>query len=146
MKTVIFASVHDTGRSQMAAAFFNRMAHPELARAFAAGLRPADRIQPEVVETMRESGIDLSGATPTLFTPELARDAHILITIGCHEECTVTSAVRREDWTLPDPMGQPIGRVREIRDAVRARVWKVIAKEGWWKLQPVQRSRQLRVG
>jgi arsenate reductase len=140
MNTVIFACVQNAGRSQMAAAFFQQMANPALARALSAGTRPAARVHQEVVETMREVGIDLSGARPTLLTPELARGAKWLITMGCGDECPVVPGVRRDDWPLPDPADQPAERVREIRDEIRERVWKLIAREGWWKLRPVHGS------
>jgi arsenate reductase len=120
----------------MAAAFFNEMATPAIARAVSAGTQPGDRVHPEVVEAMRESDIDLSGAKPQLLTGELAQSADLLITMGCGDECPVVPGLRREDWPLPDPKGQPIERVREIRDDIRGRVWKLIAKEGWWKLRP----------
>ena len=136
MKTVIFACVHNAGRSQMAAAFFNSMANSSMARALSAGTNPAERVHPEVVEVMRESEIDLSLARPQLLTQELAQDAHLLITMGCGDECPVVPGLRRDDWPLPDPKGQPIERVREIRDEIRRRVWKLLANEGWWKLRP----------
>lgn len=136
MKTVIFACVHNAGRSQMAAAFFNELANTSIARAISAGTRPGDRVHPEVVEAMREAGIDLSTARPRLLTEELAAGADLLITMGCGDACPVVPGVRRDDWPLPDPKGQPIERVREIRDDVRDRVWKLIAKEGWGKIQP----------
>ena len=134
MKTVIFACVHNAGRSQMAAAYFNRLANPDVARAVSAGTRPAARVHPEVVEAMREVGIDLSGARPQPLTPQLAAGAQLLITMGCGDECPVVPGLRRDDWPLEDPKGQPPARVREIRDEVRQRVWELIAREGWWKL------------
>jgi arsenate reductase len=140
MKTVVFACVHNAGRSQIAAAFFRQMANPALARAVSAGTRPAARVHPEVVEAMREVGIDLSGAKPTLLTPELAEGARWLITMGCGDECPLVPGVRRDDWPLADPAGQPPERVREIRDEIRERVWKLIAREGWWQPRPVQGS------
>lgn len=137
MKTVIFACVHNAGRSQMAAAFFNDMANASRARAISAGTRPAERVHPEVVEAMREAGIDLSSARPQRLTQDLARGADLLITMGCGDECPVVPGLRRDDWPLPDPKGQPVGRVREIRDEVRDRVRDLIAKEGWWSLPPI---------
>lgn len=136
MKTVIFACVHNAGRSQMAAALFNEMANPAIARAVSAGTHPADRVHPEVVEVMRESGIDLSAARPQFLTQELAEGADLLVTMGCGDECPFVPGLRRDDWPLPDPKDQPIERVREIRDEIRGRVWKILAKEGWWKLRP----------
>ena len=131
MNTVIFACVQNAGRSQMAAAFFEQLVNPGLARARSAGTRPAERVHSEVVDAMREIGIDLSAARPTLLTHELAKDASWLISMGCGDECPVLPEVRREDWPLPDPAGQPVGRVREIRDEIRERVWKFVAEHGW---------------
>jgi arsenate reductase len=131
MKTVIFACVHNAGRSQMAAAFFAELADPALARAVSAGTRPAERVHPEVVEAMREVGIDLSAARPRLLTQDLARAAQLLVTMGCGDECPLVPGLRREDWPLEDPKGQPAARVREIRDEIRERVRSLVAREGW---------------
>lgn len=131
MTTVVFACVHNAGRSQMAAAFFGALADPALARAVSAGTQPGTRVHPEVVAAMREAGIDLAGATPRLLTPELAKDAAWLVTMGCGEACPVLPGVRRDDWPVPDPKGQPPERVREIRDEVRARVARFVAEQGW---------------
>jgi glycerol uptake facilitator-like aquaporin len=136
MKTVIFACVHNAGRSQMAAAFFNQMANPGIARAVSAGTQPAARVHPEVVEVMREAGIDLGAAQPQRLTRALAAEAQWLITMGCGDECPVVPGLRREDWPLRDPKGQPPEEVRKIRDEIRGRVWQLIAREGWWKLRP----------
>jgi arsenate reductase len=131
--TVIFACVHNAGRSQMAAAFFAQLADPARARALSAGTQPGERVHPEVVEAMREVGIDLSGVKPRLLTPELAEGAQWLVTMGCGDACPYVPGLRRDDWPLPDPKGQPQGRVREIRDEVRARVAKFVAEQGWAK-------------
>lgn len=131
MRTVIFACVHSAGRSQMAAAFFNALADPARARAIAAGTQPGERVHPEVVETMREIGLDLSAATPTRLTAELAGAAQLLVTMGCGESCPVVPGLRREDWSLADPKGQSAERVRAIRDDVRGRVERLVAAEGW---------------
>ena len=112
MKTVIFACVHNAGRSQMAAAFFNKLADPAKARALSAGTTPGDRVYPEVVAVMQEEGIDLSGARPQKLTAELAAEAQLLITMGCGDECPYVPGVRRDDWPLEDPKGQPIERVQ----------------------------------
>jgi arsenate reductase (thioredoxin) len=129
--TVIFACVHNAGRSQMAAAFFNAEADPARARAVSAGTEPAARVHPEVVDVMREVGIDVSRALPTLLTPELAAAANLLVTMGCGESCPFVPGLRRDDWRLPDPKGQPKDQVRRIRDAIRARVQRLIAAEEW---------------
>jgi arsenate reductase len=136
MRTVLFACVHNAGRSQMAAAWFNQLAKPEIARAVSAGTRPAGRVHPEVVEAMREVGIELSHVMPQLLTEELAAGAELLVTMGCGDECPLVPGARRDDWALSDPKGQPLERVREIRDEIRARVWRLVAAEGWGKLHP----------
>jgi arsenate reductase len=116
LKTVIFACVHNAGRSQMAAAFFNNVADPAKARALSAGTAPGDQVHPEVVAVMQEEGIDLSGARPQKLTTELASEAQLLITMGCGDECPHVPGVRRDDWPLEDPKGRPLERVRAIRD------------------------------
>jgi arsenate reductase len=131
MDTVIFACVHNAGRSQMAAAFFNALADPAKARALSAGTQPGERVHPEVVEVMKELGIDLSGAQPRKLTAELAQGAALLVTMGCGEACPHVPGLAREDWPLPDPKGQPRERVREIRDAARDRVRALLAARGW---------------
>jgi arsenate reductase len=130
VKTVIFACVHNAGRSQIAAAFFNRLADPAKARALSAGTTPGDRVHPEVVEVMQEEGLDLTGARPQKLTDELAAEAQLLITMGCGDECPHVPGVRRDDWSLDDPKGQPIERVRALRDDIRARVEALIVQEG----------------
>ena len=136
MRTVVFACIQNAGRSQMAAAFFEQLANPSFARAISAGTRPAARVHAEVVAAMREVGVDLSRAKPTLLTPELAAGAEWLITMGCGDECPVLPGVRRDDWPLADPAGQSPERVRAIRDEIKDRVWRFIAAQGWWKLRP----------
>ncbi len=122
MKTVIFACVHNAGRSQMAAAFFNALADPAKARALSAGTDPGARVHPEVLEAMREVGIDLASAKPRLLTPEMAQGAQRLITMGCGDACPAVPGLRRDDWPLEDPKGKPVERVREIREEIRGRV------------------------
>ena len=131
MDTVIFACVHNAGRSQMSAAFFNLLADPAKARAISAGTQPGERVHPEVVAAMREVGIDLSGGKPQKLTGELARSAAWLVTMGCGDECPVIPGVRRDDWRLPDPKGEPVERVREIREEVRRRVEGFVEEQGW---------------
>ena len=131
MTVVIFACVHNAGRSQMSAAFFNRLADPALARAISAGTAPGDRVHPEVLTAMGELGIDLSGARPQRLTAELAAGAGWLITMGCGDACPVVPGVRRDDWPLPDPKGQSVERVREIRGEIERRVAAFVEREGW---------------
>jgi arsenate reductase len=135
MKTVIFACVHNAGRSQMAAAFFNDMANPIFAQAVSAGTEPAARVHPEVIEAMRELNLDLSAAKPQRLTKELASGAALLVTMGCEEKCPVVPGVRREDWPLADPKEQSLEGVRKIRDEIRKRVWMLVLSEGWSKLR-----------
>ena len=131
MTTVIFACVHNAGRSQMAAAFFNQLADPARARALSAGTQPGPRVHPEVVHAMREVGIDVSGATPQRLTAELAAGAGHLVTMGCGDECPYVPGVKVQDWPLEDPKGKPVEKVREIRDDVRRRVNEFVAAQGW---------------
>jgi arsenate reductase (thioredoxin) len=129
MKTTIFACIHNAGRSQMAAGFFNHLADPAQARAISAGTNPGPHVHPIVVEAMREVGIDLSNARPQLLTDDLARNATLLITMGCGEACPYIPNLRREDWPLPDPKNLPLTEVRMIRDEIRARVQALLASE-----------------
>ncbi|MGH8461723.1 MAG: low molecular weight phosphatase family protein [Stenotrophobium sp.] len=131
MKTVIFACVHNAGRSQMSAAFFNQLADASKAKAISAGTNPSTRVHPEVAETMLEVGIDLSNGTPQKLTAELAQVATLLVTMGCGDECPYVPGLRRTDWPLQDPKGQSADRVREIRDDIRERVSALIKAEGW---------------
>jgi arsenate reductase len=129
--TVIFACVHNAGRSQMAAAWFNRLADPDRARAESAGTRPAAAIHPLVVDVMKEAGVDISGGAPRMLTPALARQATLLVTMGCGEECPFVPGVERDDWPLPDPKDRPLAEVRRIRDAIRDRVSELVHARGW---------------
>jgi arsenate reductase (thioredoxin) len=131
MDRVIFACVHNAGRSQMAAAFFNALASPSRAEAMSAGTQPGDRVHPEVVEVMREAGIDLSTRHPQRLTEELARGASLLITMGCGDECPFVPGLQRDDWPLRDPKGLPIDDVRQIRDDIRQRVSVLVDRHGW---------------
>jgi arsenate reductase len=131
MKTVLFACVHNAGRSQMAAAWFNRLADPEKAKAISAGTDPGTHVHPEVVAAMRERGLDLAGASTTKLTPEVARQAHVLVTMGCGDQCPIVPGAKRDDWPLEDPKGKPIEKVREIRDDIRERVRSLLEREGW---------------
>lgn len=131
MTTVIFACVHNAGRSQMSAAFFNELADPTQAMAISAGTSPGSHVHPEVLNAMREVGIDLSNAKPQKLTDELARGAHWLITMGCGDQCPYVPGLIRDDWALQDPKGQPVERVREIRDDIRRRVEALVDANGW---------------
>jgi arsenate reductase (thioredoxin) len=129
MRTFIFACVHNAGRSQMSAAFFNKLADPILARAISAGTHPADHVHPVVVDAMREVGIDLSNVKPQKLTAGLAQNAEMLVTMGCGDECPYVPGLRRDDWPLPDPKGQGIETVRQTRDEIRRRILQLLAQE-----------------
>jgi arsenate reductase len=131
MKTVLFACVHNAGRSQMAAALFDELTDPAKARAISAGTQPGGAVHPEVVAVMREQGIDLASSVPQKLTDDLASKATMLITMGCGEACPVVPGVERDDWPLDDPKGQPLDRVREIREDIRARVQRLVEERGW---------------
>jgi arsenate reductase len=131
MTTVLFACIHNAGRSQMAAAWFNKLADGGKARALSAGTEPGTGVHPEVVDAMREVGVELAGRTPQKLTDELAATASILVTMGCGETCPVIPGLRRLDWPLEDPKGKPVERVREIRDDIRDRVAELLAEHGW---------------
>ncbi len=128
---VLFACVHNAGRSQMAAAWFTRLADPSKARAISAGTDPGPQVHPEVVTVMREAGIDLAAAATTKLTPELAAQAQVLVTMGCGDRCPSVPGAERDDWPLEDPKGQSIEKVRAIRDDVRERVRALVDRKGW---------------
>lgn len=129
MRTFIFACIHNAGRSQMSAAFFNRFADPRIARAISAGTQPAAHVHPVVMDAMREVGIDLSTATPQKLTAELAGGAEMLITMGCGEECPYVPEVEIADWPLPDPKGQDIAAVRITRDDIAQRIRNLLLEK-----------------
>jgi arsenate reductase len=131
MDTVIFACVHNAGRSQMAAAFFNQLVDPRAAREVSAGTQPGEGVHPVVVDVMNEVGLDLTQNRPQKLTEELARGATLLITMGCGDECPYVPGLARDDWPLPDPKGQPIEDVRQIRDEVRRRVSELLQGRHW---------------
>ena len=129
MHKVIFACVHNAGRSQIAAAFFNQLADPAKAEGISAGTEPGLRVHPEVLAAMQEIGIDLSAAKPQKLTQELANDATLLITMGCGDKCPYVPGLRRDDWPLRDPKGLPAEEVRAIRDEIKYRVQNLIDVE-----------------
>jgi arsenate reductase (thioredoxin) len=124
MKTVLFICVHNSGRSQMAEAFFNQMAWGK-AKAISAGSQPAEKVNPTVVEVLREIGIDISHNKPKLLTQEMMEEITLAVTMGCENACPYTSAETR-DWALEDPKDKPIEQVRKIRDEIKIRVSDLI--------------------
>lgn len=131
MKTVLFACVHNAGRSQMAAAWFNALADRTEVHAISAGTEPGTRVHPEVLYAMKEVDVDLSSAKPQFLSDELAQRSDLLITMGCGDKCPVVPGLRRDDWPLEDPKGKPVERVREIRDDIKRRVEELLRHEGW---------------
>jgi arsenate reductase (thioredoxin) len=129
MVTVVFACVHNAGRSQMAAAWFNEVVDPSKAHAISAGTRPADRVHATVVEAMKEAGVDLAAARPRRLTAELAASADWLITMGCGDECPIVPGVKRDDWALEDPANLSLPQVRSIRDEIERRVEAFVRRE-----------------
>jgi len=129
LKTYLFACVHNAGRSQMAAALFNLYADRSGCLAISAGTEPADHVHPEVVEVMREIGVDLSSERPRRLTDDLAKTASVLVTMGCGEACPFVPGLRIIDWALPDPKGQPLQAVRAIRDEIHDHVKELIRND-----------------
>ena len=128
IKTVLFVCVHNSGRSQMAEAFFNKLAGAK-AQALSAGTQPADEVNPVVVEAMREAGINISGNKPKMLTLDMVRKADRMITMGCGAEAESTcpaSFIETEDWALEDPKGKSLEQVRKIRDEIKERVNKLV--------------------
>ena len=131
MIAVLFACVHNAGRSQIAAALFNRYANASKARAISAGTQPAEHVHPEVVAMVRDRGIDLSGHVPQKLTPGLAAGVQWLITMGCGDECPVVPGTRRDDWPIQDPKGQSPAVVEAIVDEIDRCVQQLIDTEDW---------------
>ena len=125
MATVLFICLQNAGRSQISEALFTQAAEGKHI-GLSAGTTPADHIHREVIEVMRELGIDLAERQPQLLTRELAEQADLVITMGCGDQCPYIPGKKYIDWDLPDPDGQPIEQVREIRDAIRKRVQALI--------------------
>ncbi|HLH66386.1 MAG TPA: arsenate reductase ArsC [Solirubrobacteraceae bacterium] len=127
MSTVLFVCLQNAGRSQMAQALMQRAAGARHV-ALCAGNTPAERVHPEVVEAMRELGIDLATRTPRPLTRELAERADVVVTMGCGDRCPAIPGARRLDWDLPDPAGRPLEQVRAIRDRIADSVDALIAE------------------
>jgi arsenate reductase (thioredoxin) len=126
MASVLFVCLHNAGRSQMSQALFERAADGRHT-ALSAGTAPAKHIHPEVIEVMRELGIDLAGRHPQLLTRELAEQADVVVTMGCGDACPYVPGKRYIDWDIPDPKGRPISEVRDIRNEIAQRVTALTA-------------------
>lgn len=121
MAHILFVCLHNAGRSQMSQALFERAAQGRH-EAASAGTTPGPAVHPEVVEVMRELGIDLSSRKPQELTREMAESADVVVTMGCGDECPFIPGKRYIDWDLPDPKGRPLGEVRTVRDDIAQRV------------------------
>lgn len=118
---VLFVCVQNAGRSQMAEALFASAAAGRH-DARSVGSNPAERVHPEVAEVMRERGIEVGDRVPRRLSPADAEWANVVVTMGCGDACPVVPGTRYVDWELEDPHGQPLERVRDIRDEVARRV------------------------
>ena len=125
MVTVLFICIHNAGRSQMAEAFFNKLSEGRH-RGISAGSRPADTVNPVVVEAMREVGFDISSKKPKRLDKEMILEADLAITMGCGEDACPIVPNELRDWQLEDPSGKPIEVVRKIRDEIRFKVSALI--------------------
>jgi len=124
--SVLFVCVHNAGRSQMAAGFLRHLAG-DAVEVRSAGSAPAAQINPVAVQAMAEAGIDITGQTPKILTPEDSEASTVVITMGCGDVCPYYPGQRHEDWELADPAGQGIEAVRAIRDEIRERVASLLA-------------------
>ena len=129
MATALFVCLHNAGRSQMSAALFEQAAAGRH-RALSAGsiADPAGAVHPEVVEVMREVGIDLADRSPQLLTRELAEQADVVVTMGCGDSCPYIPGKRYVDWDLADPKGRPLDEVRATRDEIAERVAALVGE------------------
>jgi arsenate reductase (thioredoxin) len=124
---VLFVCLHNAGRSQMSEGLFTRVADGRHTAASAC-TAPAERVHPEVVEVMREIGMDLADRTPQKLDREAAERADVVVTMGCSDECPFISGKRYIDWDLPDPSGQPVDEVRQTRDEIARRVEALVGE------------------
>jgi len=126
---VLFVCVHNAGRSQMAAALTAKLSEGRV-HVRSAGSTPASEINAAVVEAMREIGIDISEEFPKPLVDEFVQAADVVITMGCGDACPIYPGKRYEDWSVPDPAGQGVEVVRQIRDEITARVEKLLQDLG----------------
>src|SRR5437773_835875 len=121
MARVLFVCVQNAGRSQMSEALFERVAEGRHETRYA-GTHPAEQVNPDVVEAMREHGIDIAAKVPRALERDQAAWADVVVTMGCGDECPYIPGKRYLDWELTDPADRPVAQVRVIRDDIRARV------------------------
>ncbi|WP_182907545.1 arsenate reductase ArsC [Microbispora sp. H13382] len=127
LASVLFVCVHNAGRSQMAAGFLSHLAGDRI-EVRSAGSLPAEQVNPAVVEAMKEVGIDISGQTPQVLTPEAVQASDYVITMGCGDACPIFPGKKYLDWDLDDPAGKGVEAVRPIRDEIKTRIQDLIAE------------------
>ncbi|MBL7488811.1 arsenate reductase ArsC [Frankia sp. AgB1.9] len=123
--SVLFVCVHNAGRSQMAAGFLTHLAAGRV-QVRSAGSLPAEMVNPVAIAAMAEVGIDITAETPKVLTVDAVESSTVVVTMGCGDACPVFPGIHYEDWALEDPAGQGLDAVRPIRDAIRARVEKLL--------------------
>ena len=128
---ILFLCVHNAGRSQMAAAFARELGADRVV-IHSAGSAPGETLNPAVVTAMEEVGLDISAETPRRLTDQMARDADVIVTMGCGDACPYYPGKRYDDWALTDPAGQPLDVVRAVRDEIRSRVSELLRELGAW--------------
>ena len=130
MKKILFVCVENAGRSQMAEAFANKYGQDKFVIS-SAGNKPADKVNPTVVEAMKEKSIDISANKPKLLNFQMAQDADLIVTMGCNDQGICPGPFFKEtvDWKLEDPKGKPIEKVREIRDEIENRVQNLLSEQ-----------------
>jgi arsenate reductase (thioredoxin) len=127
MATALFVCLHNAGRSQMSAALFERSAQGRhIALSAGSEADPGGHVHPEVIEVMRELGIDLSDRRPQRLSTDLAEQADVVVTMGCGDACPFIAGKRYIDWELADPKGRPIEEVRTTRDDIARRVHQLV--------------------
>lgn len=127
--TILYVCVHNAGRSQIAAAYTRALAGNQV-RILSGGSAPASELNPVVVQAMREEGIDITSATPTLLSEADVQVSDIVITMGCGDTCTIFPGKRYEDWKVDDPAGQDLDTVRRIREEIKQRVTALLEDLG----------------
>ncbi len=125
--SVLFVCIHNTGRSQMAAAFLSHLSNGAI-EVRSAGTEPADSVNPAVIEAMKEKGIDLLGQIPKVLTVEAVQASDVVITMGCGDTCPYFPGKRYLDWPLADPAGQGVGAIRPIRDEIERLIRALIGE------------------
>ncbi|KAF9345654.1 hypothetical protein BGX26_002904 [Mortierella sp. AD094] len=131
MTDIMFACVHNAGRSQMAAAFFNKHVTQKGIKGISAGTNPATEVHGVVREIMLEVGVDLSNIKPVKLTPELAQTVSTIVTMGCGETCPYVPGVKIIDWKITDPKNKPIDEARDIRDEIESKIKAFIQENNY---------------